>query len=647
MCGIAGILDLADHSPPARGRLESMITRVRHRGPDGYGYHTEPGIGLAHARLSIIDLATGDQPIRNEDGTVWVVFNGEIFNYIELRTELVKAGHRFYTNSDTEVIVHLYEQYGLDFVTHLNGQFAIALWDRNARRLVLARDRVGIRPLHYCVSNGRLAFASEVKSLFATGMVKPAIDIAALAQVFSFWSTLPGNTVFAGISSLPPGHIMVCEADSTRITRYWDWDFDPEQIDHERSAGSYAEELRALLVDSVRLQLRADVPVGAYLSGGLDSSIVTAIIKTFSDTPLRSFSLAFADEEFDERPYQQAMVRHLGTDHTEFLCRREDIAGAFPRTIWHTETPILRTAPTPLMLLSQSVRDHGFKVVLTGEGADEVFGGYDIFREARVRRFMARQPGSQCRARLLDRLYPYLRNSPGGSNAMSQKFFSQGLEYLDRPVFAHVPRWQTTQRILRFMTPEIQQQLGAWNAPDALQATLPSQLMSWSPLGRDQYVEAHTLMSGYLLCSQGDRVAMASSIEGRFPYLDHRLIEFACRLPPRLKLSGLQEKYLLRRAFADALPPSVAQRVKQPYRAPDGISFFRDGKPIGYVAELLSPATVRAAGYFDSAAVEKLVRKFAAGTAIGFSDNMAFVGILSTMALHEMFVHGTDHTKLT
>jgi asparagine synthase (glutamine-hydrolysing) len=230
---------------------------------------------------------------------------------------------------------------------------------------------------------------------------------------------------------------------------------------------------------------------------------------------------------------------------------------------------------------------------------------------------------------------------------MSQKFFSQGLEYLQRPVFAHIPRWQTTQRIFRFMTPALQESLSGWNAASALEATLPPQIGSWSPLGRDQYVEANTLMSGYLLCSQGDRVGMMNSIEGRFPYLDHRVIEFACRLPPRLKLSGLQEKYLLRRSFAADLPASIGNRVKQPYRAPDGVSFFQDGKPLGYVEHLLSPAQIRDAGYFDADAVGKLARKCAAGNAIGFSDNMAFVGILSTMLLHELFVRGARPETLT
>ena len=620
-----------------------MIGAIRHRGPDGFGFHETAQAGLAHARLSIIDLSTGDQPIRNEDGTVWVVFNGEIFNYIELRRDLEARGHRFYTHSDTEVIVHLYEEHGLEFVAQLNGQFAIALWDAPRRRFVLARDRVGIRPAFYSVVDGQLLFGSEVKALFASGLLRAGLNADVLGQIFTYWAPLPGQSVFQGVDSLPPGHLLIAENGALRTHRYWDWDFDPQAVDGNRSTDSFREELRALLIDAVRLQLRADVPVGAYLSGGLDSSIVTAIIKTLTDTPLRTFSLTFADAEFDEREFQQQMVRHLGTDHSEMVCTRATIAADFPRMIWHIETPVVRTAPTPLMALSQSVREHGFKVVLTGEGADEVFAGYDLFREARVRRFIARNPTSKWRPRLLERLYPYLRNSPGGSSAMARQFFAQGFEHIDRPVFAHLPRWQTTSRVFRFMTPELQARYAAWDPLAAMEATLPSAINRWKPLGRDQYVEAQSLMSGYLLCSQGDRVAMANSIEGRFPYLDHRLIEFACALPPRLRLSGLNEKYLLREAFADDLPATVARRVKQPYRAPDGISFFTDGKPVPWVAELMGQAAIDRAGFFDARAVELLMRKCAAGRAIGFSDNMAFIGILSAQTLHHQFVLGHDY----
>jgi asparagine synthase (glutamine-hydrolysing) len=617
-----------------------MIGLLRHRGPDDTGYYVDGDVGLAHARLSIIDLMGGKQPLHNEDRTVWVTFNGEIFNYLELRQELKAQGHTFSSSSDTEVIVHLYEDHGLDFVRRLNGQFAIALWDRKNRHLVLARDRVGIRPLFYTIARGHFLFASEIKSLFTAPGVARRLNLRALAQVFTFWSPIEPSSLFDGVDSLPPGHIMTVDPETGArvVRRYWDWTFPEVPGPNGRSAEGYAEELRSLLIDSVRLQLRSDVAVGAYLSGGLDSSIIAALVKAYTGAPLRTFSIAFEDEEFDESASQETMVNHLGTQHSALRCTRADIREAFPRTVWHAESTILRTAPTPLLLLSSQVRRAGYKVVLTGEGADEVFGGYDLFKEAQIRRFWARQPGSKVRPLLLGRLYPYLKNSPTSARAYAQQFFRRGLDQVDSPCFGHLPRWITTRRAWRFFSPELAESLRDWDPYQSILETLPVAIRHWTPLCRDQYIEAHTLMSGYLLSSQGDRVAMANSVEGRFPYLDHRVIEFANGLPAGLKLRGLLEKFLLRQAMADLLPPGICERRKQPYRAPDSQSFFHQGEPADYVADLFNPDRLKARGYFDPAATTKLFEKCRRGQAIGFADNMAFVGILSTMLLDEMFV---------
>jgi len=647
MCGIAGILNVREAPPPERSTLERMIATLHHRGPDGARFYQDDGVGLAHARLSIIDLDGGWQPIHNEHQTVWVVFNGEIFNFVELRASLEELGHRFYTHSDTEAIVHLYEQYGLDFVDHLNGQFAIALWDTERRRLVLARDRTGIRPLFYSIVGRRLVFASEVKALFSVAEVPRRLDSVALAQVFTYWSALPPDSVFEGIAQLPPGHLMVAEDGELTVRRYWDWTFPAGAARSSMSGEELAREVRELMIDSVRLQLRADVPVGAYLSGGLDSSVVVSLIRHFAQNRLRTFSISFEDAEFDERGYQQALVQHLGTDHTEFRCTRRDIAEAFPRAVWHTETPILRTAPTPLMLLAGHVREAGYRVVLTGEGADEVFAGYDIFKEAKVRRFWARAPQSRWRARILGRLYPYLSHSPTSNPAYAQAFFGQGLEHRDQPFFAHAPRWSTTQRAWQFFGPAIREQLQDFDPYQHIARALPPEISEWGGLARDQYLEAHTLLSGYLLSSQGDRMAMASSIEARFPFLDHRVIEYANALPARYKLMGLTEKYILKRAMAGLLPDSIRTRHKQPYRAPDSQSFFVQGRPVDYVAELLSPDSLREAGYFEPAAVERLVTKCRSGRAIGFSDNMAFVGILSTMLVDRLLLRQPGVTRFS
>lgn len=637
MCGIAGFVGNPQHADPARATLEAMIHTLHHRGPDGYGFHVGDGVGLAHARLSIIDLAGGQQPIHNPACTVWTVFNGEIFNYVELRADLEARGHRFYTQSDTEVIVHLYDRYGDDFVDHLNGQFAIALWDQVRRRLVLARDRAGIRPLYYTQARGATWFASEVKALRAALPERARLDPAGLVQVFSFWAPLDPDTVHAGVASLPPGHRLVIESDGRQtLSQYWDWTFpDASETAPARFAGidAAAAELRERLVDAVRLQLRADVPVGAYLSGGLDSSGIVALIRSFTATPVRTFSVAFEEPEFDESAHQLAMVRHLGTEHTTLKIGRRRIGEAFPRLIAHTETPVLRTAAVPLMLLAGAVREAGYTVVLTGEGADEVFAGYDLFKEAKVRRFWARQPDSRWRPALLGRLYGYLEHSPVGNPAFAAAFFSQGREHLGRPVFAHLPRWTTSRRALTFLSPELRAAAGDRDPLALVESRLPAGIGRWAPLAQDQYVEAKTLLAGYLLSSQGDRVAMAASIEGRFPYLDHTLIEFANRLPPSYKIRGLTEKTILRKALADLLPADIAQRTKQPYRAPDSSSFVVDGRPLDYVEALFDEANLRAGGLFDADAVGRLYAKVRAGRATGFADNQAFVGILSTLLL--------------
>ncbi len=640
MCGIAGLF--STQRPPQAEPLRRMIGALHHRGPDGQGLHIDGPIGLAHARLAIIDLEGGAQPLSNEDGRIWVTFNGEIFNYIELREELLAAGHRFATASDTEVLVHLYEQDGDAFVERLNGQFAIALWDARTQRLLLARDRVGIRPLYYTQAGPQFAFASEVKALFTLPEVKRQWDPSGLASVFGWWSAIAPGTVFEGVHSLPPGHLMTVDASGTHTRRWWDWDFPVDEADALLDApvdeDALAEELHALLVDAVRLQLRADVPVGAYLSGGLDSSIITNIISRHTRTPLRSFSLTFEDAEFDESAHQQTLVQHLGTQHSSIACSRADIADSFARTVWHTETPLVRTAPAPMMRLADSVRAAGHKVVLTGEGADEVFGGYDLFKEAKVRRFIAAQPDSPRRRRIIERLYPYLAASPTAGRGFSQQFFSQGLDRLEDPAFAHLTRLSTSERAWTFLHPDLQDHMAQHTPQAQLLSHLPARFKAWRPMARDQYVEAHTLMSGYLLSSQGDRVAMAASIEGRFPFLDHHVIEFACKLPPRLKMRGLREKLLLKKAFAHELPASITQRSKQPYRAPDSASFFENGRALPWVAELLSPERLNRSGLFDTPAVGKLLAKCAAGRAIGFGDNMAFVGVLSTQLVHEQLV---------
>jgi len=637
MCGIAGqarIHSLESPLPP----ITAMLASLDHRGPDSTGSYEDADVCLGHTRLSIIDLAGGSQPLANEDETVWVTFNGEIFNFVELRQTLQSAGHRFATQSDTEVLVHAYEEYGDAFLDQLNGQFCFALWDKRKNRLLLVRDRVGILPLFYCRCGNRLLFASEIKALLPMRDETPALDPQALDQLFTFWAPASPNTLFAGIKELPPGHLLVLEHGTLKETVYWDWQF-PEQHDYlEGSVSELAEQLRELLTDAIRLRLRADVPVGAYLSGGLDSSALVALICRISGVQLTTFSLAFEDAAFDEGVFQQQLVQRLGVAHNRTLCTQADIARDFYDCIRFTEMPLLRTAPVPMKRLSALVRSLDHKVVLTGEGADEVLGGYDLFKEAKIRAFWARRPDSSWRFLLLKRLYPWLDISGRQGMTYLKNFYGTDLDQVQHPYFAHRLRWRTTAQCKQFFSADFQARLRE-NAEDILTATLPDAIQQWHPFQRGQYIEAKTLMAGYLLCAQGDRMLMANSVEGRFPFLDHRVISFASRLPPRLKMAGLNEKYLLKQAMKDLLPPAIIQRPKQPYRAPDSPCFFQDQRP-EYVDELLSETMLKRYGYFDPVRVGLLVKKARQGRAVTFRDNMALLGVLSTQIWHHIFIDG-------
>jgi asparagine synthase (glutamine-hydrolysing) len=611
-----------------------MIREVSHRGPDDSGFFRDRGVGLASARLSIIDLEGGRQPIGNEDETLWIVFNGEIFNYVELRPGLEAKGHHFSTNSDTEVILHLYEEYGPSFLRHLNGQFAIALWDSSARTLLLARDRLGIRPLHYSLERERLLFGSEVKALMAYPGFRLEIDPDALRQVFTYWSVQTPQTIFRNVRQVPPGHYLVAGERGISIEPYWELDF--EEGVARRSDDDYLDELENLLTDATQIRLRADVPVGAYLSGGMDSSVIASLIRHRSETPLDTFSISFADPRFDESGFQRRMVQSLGTRHHELYCTDEEIAGCFPEVVWHTETPILRTAPAPMYLLSEQVRNHGYKVVLTGEGADEVLAGYDIFKEMRLRRFWARQPESAMRPLLFRKLYPDIPRSAQGE-AFWVEFFRRGLENTESPFYSHEIRWANTRRASRLLA-QPESASTADDPSDGRPVALPISFSRWSPLAQAQYLEIVTFLSPYLLSSQGDRVAMAHSVEGRYPFLDYRVVEFCNRLPADLKQRGLTEKWLLRRLAKKLVPSEIWQRTKRPYRAPIQRTFLGSARGADYVGELLSPSAIRRSGLFNPGAVEKLIRKAGGDGQLSEVDEMALVGILSTQLVDHWFV---------
>ena len=645
MCGIAGVFDFKVGREINRNSLNLMIKMLHHRGPDGTGYKIFDSVGLAHSRLSIIDLTTGQQPIHNEDKTIWTVFNGEIFNYIELRENLIAKGHSFYTKSDTEVIVHLYEEYGDDFVTHLNGQFAISLYDLKNKRLLLIRDRTGILPLFYLQDNSKLYFGSEIKALLAGSQHIPGININALDQIFTFWSPISPETIFNDVFEVSPGHMLMIDHNGIKNIKYWDWEFPTNYQYISGDENVLANELKELLIDSTRIRLRADVPVGAYLSGGLDSSVLTALIHYYGDVPLRTFSIGFDDDSLDETHYQNLMNQHINTQHSLIKCFRNDIANNFIKTIWNTETPILRTAPVPMSLLSGLVRQQGYKVVLTGEGSDEVFGGYDIFKETKIRQFWSKFPTSTMRPTLLKRLYPYLDITKSQTLTYLQKFFGEQIDQPDLLYFSHIPRWSTTAKCKEFFSSDLKDGFTG-EAINKMLSHLPNSMRQWHYFNRAQYIEAKSLMAGYLLSSQGDRMLMSNSVEGRFPFLDHRVIEFANKLHPNVKMKVLNEKYILKKAMKKYLPESIINRSKQPYRAPDITSFFTNPAP-EYVSELLSEDVVRKYNYFDPGKVSLLCKKIKNGRAIGYKDNMALVGILSTQIWHYTFIENYINNILT
>lgn len=642
MCGIAGVFNRVSGQAPGEEAISRMLAMIRHRGPDEFGIYLNGPVGLGNARLCIVDVGGGQQPISNADGTMWVVFNGEIFNHVELRQELEARGHRFSTHSDTEVLVHLYEEYGPQCLARLNGQFAFAIWNTQDESLFIARDRLGVRPLFYTLHEGDLVFGSEIKAMLADPRLHAEIDSVTLDQIFTFWSPLSPRTIFKGIHELAPAHYLLVRRNGLTIHRYWEIDFPDAQLSGAAATSGgddYFEEFHELLVDAAQIRLRADVPVGAYLSGGLDSSVIASIIRNHSNNRLHTFSIAFNDANFDESVFQRQMAEFLGTDHQVVEATHADIGRVFPEVIWHTEAPLMRTSPAPMFLLSKLVQESGYKVVLTGEGADEFLGGYDIFKEDKLRRFWARQPESKWRPKLLGRLYPDIAGLGRSNSGLLAAFFRGELTDVDLPYYSHAIRWRNNRRACRFFSPAVQDELASQTTLAMDQVAYPAKYSRWGSLERAQYLEISIFLSQYLLSSQGDRVAMAHSVEGRYPFLDVRVVEFCNRLPSNLKLRGLTEKVLLKKVGGKCLPQEIWRRPKRPYRAPIHRSFY-NSETLDYVSELLSPAQLARTGLFNPAAVAQLVAKVRQGGAIGESDDMALVGIISTQLIHHQFM---DH----
>ncbi|MDR3668697.1 MAG: asparagine synthase (glutamine-hydrolyzing) [Ignavibacteriaceae bacterium] len=642
MCGITGILNLSEPIPISVDILALMAGHLNHRGPNESGVYIDDWTGIAQTRLSIIDLAGGTQPIHNEDKTLWIVFNGEIYNYIELKNTLLALGHRFYTNTDTEIILHLYEDKQENCLHLLNGQFAFAIWDSVKQKLFIARDRVGKKPLYYTICDNQFIFGSEIKSIFAYNKVNREIDKKGIDQVFTYWTTLPGKTFFKNINELPAGSYISISGDHVTVKQYWDFDFalPDEQVNY--NANEITAHSKELLMDSIGIRLRADVPVGCYLSGGLDSSGIATLVKNNFNNKLNTFGIRFSDEEFDEGQYQKEMVSKLNVEHKEITAENKDIGELLPEVIWHTEIPLLRLSPVPLYMLSKLVNQSGFRVVLTGEGADEVFGGYNIFRETLIRSFWSKYPDSKIRPRLLEQLYPYIFKDKRNKSTLSS-FFKVGIDQPDNPFFSHLIRWNNTARLKKFFSDDVTDSLQHNDTFMDLNKLIPERFSKWDALSKAQYLEMKIFMSDYLLSSQGDRVAMAHSLEIRMPYLDYRLIEFMGKVPSYLKIMGLTEKFILKKLYKDILPNSIVNRPKHPYRAPIKNSLLN--KNLQYVEHFLSESKLKNNNLFNSSMVKLLLEKLTKADKSSEFDNMALVSILTTQILNDIFIDNYDTHK--
>lgn len=643
MCGIAGIVGPLC-AEDARDRLQAMLAQIAYRGPDECTGSLGEGFAIGAVRLAIVDLVTGTQPAISDDGKVFVVFNGEIFNYLELRASLSAKGHRFTSNSEVEVLLHLYLEYGTGMARMLNGQFAVAIWDGNALSLHLLRDPFGIRPLFWWSDGRSVVFGSEAKALLANREVSVTLDPRALIETVRFWTVVGDRTMFNEIKQVPPGHALTWQRGETRLVRYWDWPFansvEPLRL---RTDADYFEAFDDAFSQAVKRQTMADVEVGAYVSGGIDSSVIVHHLDGLAgEQSLSTFSVSFDDPDYDESAAQEAVVNHYGTRHRVAEIGAADIAREFPTAVMHAEAALFRSAPVPMYRLSRKVRAAGIKVVMSGEGADEVLLGYDLFREAKIRRFWARQPDSRSRGQLLRRIYDYLPQYryPRYFNLVLD-FYRPTLMPDGDPHYAMAVRWNNGKALETCFSQDVQALSRTYEPIIDLDKWLPGGYRECDDdVERAQAIEVMTLLSNYLLSSQGDRMALANSVETRYPYLDLDFVRFASQLPQGMKLRGLKDKFILRETYGGILPEAVRTRKKFAYQAPEKKAFFPQGRLVDWAADLLSRDRIAADGIFDPAYVEQycLTPPARDDGRQSFRGNMLFMVVLSTTLLADLFV---------
>ncbi len=615
MCGIAGYVSLnAKQLKTSPSVVQAMTDILIHRGPDGEGHLIEPLIHLGARRLSIQDIPGGSQPMSNEDGAVTIVFNGEIFNFKELREDLLRAGHLFKTRCDTEVIVHLYEEWGLDFVERLNGQFALALWDSMKKRLVLARDRAGEKPLFYTVAGNTLVFGSEIKALLLHPDVRRRVDYRCLDQLFTFFMPVNPRTMFEGINNLPPGCLVEVQKGQVRLHKYWEPPVPDLSTVPKASEEEWIERVGAALKKSVEYRMISDVPIGVFLSGGLDSSVIASLVSKMSPGRVNTYSICHKDAYYDEGHYSDLVAGALGTNHHRLFIEPEDIASTLPLLVWRVEAASCKTSNAAYIHLYKLAKQSS-TVILTGEGADEALGGYPNIRMMKILEFCRRHPNWPAAKGLMNRLLPpasslrvmYYEPKELTSDDYARVMSQFGCIPVDLQRFRSLAELKS-----RLLSEECRDALGSYSAEDDFADSLvtPELVRGRHFAQQAQYFEYLMKLPNYLLINPGDRAAMTHSVENRCPFLDPSFIELCMKLPLKMRVRALNEKYILKKAFESALPAAITKRRKRPFTTFYVSSLFRKNRP-EYFDEVLSESAVRNAGLFEVAAVEKMKRMLA------------------------------------
>ena len=631
MCGVCGIYEYKTHKPVDRQILAEMLHVLHHRGPDDAGVFFDKDLALGMRRLSIIDLNGGKQPISNEDGSVVTVLNGEIYNYQPLQKELERRGHRLTTASDTEVIVHLFEDFGEDCVRHLRGMFGFAVWDARKRRLLLARDRLGIKPLYFTRAHDRLIFASEIKAILQHPSVQAVLNLEGLNNFLSLKYVPAPQTMFRGIHSLPPGYLLICDANGIQLRRYWDLSFANHPNGHVREE-AYAEQLEALLRESVKLHLASDVPFGAFLSGGVDSSTIVALMSQFLGGPVKTYSVGFAGhgEKFSELPYARLVAKQFKTDHHEVFIRPSHLVDLAQKVVWHLDQPLAEHATLANYMVAE-LASRDVKMVLTGEGGDELFAGYARYSGERLSPFFQRIPKTaKSLALAASSHFPGLRRQKLALYALSQT--EEATRFVNWfPLFNS----ETKQALF---SEDLKGTLCARDT-DSVFAQHLACTDATEPLNRMLYVDTKLWLPDLLL-ARGDKTSMAVSLEARVPLLDHKLVEFAASLPQNMKVKGLARKYLLKKVSERWLPPEIIHRKKQGFPMPVSLWLRNEARP--FVRDVLSPSALRRRGLFNPVFVEKLIEQHERG----FADNSSLLwGLMSVELWQRVFMDSRVRTQ--